>query len=254
VLQDQILVVSALSILFSASSELLRAFCGAGPLFSILCELFSQKTPGVGVPVRDPPGRTIFSNGHAPKFACLSSLPVQSAYPDSPLPGAKKMPISELLVAEWDQEGANTRKALERVPAEKWDWKPHPKSGTLGWMASHIATLPHFAITTIKTSEFEIEGGERPKVDGHSRLLPVFDEQLKKGHDAIAGVTDEQLRQIWTLKWKGNALFSMPKYNVIRGMCFNHIIHHRAQLTMYLRTLDIPVPALYGPSADEQNF
>src|ERR1700719_4709908 len=164
------------------------------------------------------------------------------------------MPISELLVTEWDQEGANTRKALERVPAEKWDWKPHPKSGTLGWMASHIATLPHFAITTVKTSEFEIEGGERPKVDGHSRLLPVFDEQLKKGRDALAGVTDEQLRQIWTLKWKGNVLFSMPKYNVIRGMCFNHIIHHRAQLTMYLRSLDIPVPALYGPSADEQNF
>jgi uncharacterized damage-inducible protein DinB len=164
------------------------------------------------------------------------------------------MPISELLVTEWDQEGANTRKALERVPAEKWDWKPHPKSGTLGWMASHIATLPHFAVTTIKTSDFEIEGGERPKVDGHSRLLPVFDEQLKKGHDAIAGVTDEQLRDIWTLKWKGQVLFALPKYNVIRVMCFNHIIHHRAQLTMYLRTLDIPVPALYGPSADEQKF
>jgi uncharacterized damage-inducible protein DinB len=164
------------------------------------------------------------------------------------------MPISELLVTEWDQEGANTRKAIERVPAEKWDWKPHPKSGTLGWMASHIATLPHFAVTTIQTSEFDIEGGERPKVDGHSRLLPVFDEQLKKGHDAVASITDEQLREIWTLKWKGQVLFAMPKYNVLRGMCFNHIIHHRAQLTMYLRSLDIPVPALYGPSADEQNF
>lgn len=165
------------------------------------------------------------------------------------------MPISELLVTEWDQEGANTRKALERVPADKWDWKPHPKSGTLGWMASHIATLPHFAITTIDTSDFDIDsGGERPKVDGHSRLLPVFNEQLKKGHEAISRVTDEQLREIWTLKWQGKVLFSMPKYNVIRGMCFNHIIHHRAQLTMYLRTLDIPVPALYGPSADEQNF
>jgi uncharacterized damage-inducible protein DinB len=164
------------------------------------------------------------------------------------------MPISELLLTEYDQEGANTRKALERVPAEKWDWKPHPKSGTLGWMASHIATLPHFAVTAIKTSELEIEGSERPKVDGHSRLLPVFDEQLKKGRDAVASVTDEQLRQLWTLKWKGQVLFSMPKYNVVRGMCFNHIIHHRAQLTMYLRTLDIPVPALYGPSADEQNF
>ena len=164
------------------------------------------------------------------------------------------MLISELLVTEWDQEGANTRKALERVPAEKWDWKPHPKSGTLGWMASHIATLPNFAVTTIKTSEYEIDGGQRPKVDGHSRLLPVFDEQLKQAREALASVTDEQLREIWTLKWKGQVMFAMPKYNVVRGMCFNHIVHHRAQLTMYLRTLDIPVPSLYGPSADEKNF
>jgi uncharacterized damage-inducible protein DinB len=229
------------------SSELFVAFCNAGPLFSIRCGLFSQKQ-GVGVL------HVNFFNARAPKFACLSGLPVQSTLIPTHLRRSQKMPISELLVTEWDQEGANTRKALERVPAEKWDWKPHPKSGTLGWMASHIATLPHFAITTIKTSEFEIEGGERPKVDGHSRLLPVFDEQLKKGHDAIAGVTDEQLREIWTLKWKGQVLFAMPKYNVVRGMCFNHIIHHRAQLTMYLRTLDIPVPALYGPSADEQKF
>ena len=164
------------------------------------------------------------------------------------------MPISELLVTEYDQEMANTRKALERVPAEKWDWKPHPKSGTLGWMASHIATLPQFLVTTVNTSEFEIEGSPRVKVDDPSQLLKVFDEQRQKGRDALAGVTDEQLKQTWTLKWKGQALFAMPKYNVIRMMCLNHIVHHRAQLTMYLRQLDIPVPALYGPSADEQNF
>jgi len=72
--------------------------------------------------------------------------------------------------------------------------------------------------------------------------------------DAIAGVTDEQLREIWTLKFKGQLMFAMPKYNVVRIMCFNHIVHHRAQLTMYLRTLDVAVPALYGPSADEQSF
>jgi uncharacterized damage-inducible protein DinB len=164
------------------------------------------------------------------------------------------MPISELLVTEYDQEMSNTRKTLERVPGEKWDWKPHPKSGTLGWMASHIATLPHFAVTTIQTSEFEIEGSARPKINNISELLPMFEEQRQKGRDAVASVTDEQLREIWTLKWQGKTLFALPKYNVIRVMCFNHIIHHRAQLTMYLRALDIPVPALYGPSADEQGF
>ena len=84
------------------------------------------------------------------------------------------MPINELLLTEYDQEMANTRKALERVPADKWDWKPHPKSGSLGWMASHIATLPHFAVTTVKTSEFEIEGSTRPKVDSPSDLLKVL--------------------------------------------------------------------------------
>jgi uncharacterized damage-inducible protein DinB len=164
------------------------------------------------------------------------------------------MPINELLLTEYDQEMANTRKALERVPTDKWDWKPHPKSGSLGWMASHIATLPHFAVTTVNTSEFEIEGSARPKVDSPSDLLRVFDEQRQKGRDAIASISDEQLRETWTLKWQGKTLFALPKYNVIRVMCFNHIIHHRAQLTMYLRTLDVPVPALYGPSADEQTF
>jgi uncharacterized damage-inducible protein DinB len=164
------------------------------------------------------------------------------------------MPISELLLTEFDQEMANTRKALERVPADKWDWKPHSKSGSLGWIASHIATLPNFTVTTIKTPEFEIEGSPRPTVDNPSQLLTVFDDQRQKARDAISDVTDAQLREIWTLKWKGQTLFALPKYNVLRVMCFNHLIHHRAQLTMYLRTLDIPVPALYGPSADEQNF
>lgn len=164
------------------------------------------------------------------------------------------MPISDLLLGEFDQEMTNTQKTLERVSGDKWDWKPHAKSGTLGWMASHIATLPHFTVTTIRTQEFEIAGSERPKVNNVTALLPVFAQQRQLARDAIVGVTDEQLREIWTLKWNGKALFSMPRYNVLRSMCFNHMIHHRAQLTMYLRALDVPVPPLYGPSADEQGF
>src|SRR5450631_3437585 len=100
-----------------------------------------------------------------------------------------RMPISELLVTEFDQEMANTRKALERVPVEKWDWKPHAKSGTLGWMASHIATLPNFTTTTIETSEFELEGSPRVKVDKPTDLVKVFDEQRDRARRAIAGVT-----------------------------------------------------------------
>jgi uncharacterized damage-inducible protein DinB len=164
------------------------------------------------------------------------------------------MSLSELLVSEFDQEMSNTRKTLERVPADKWDWKPHAKSGTLGWMAAHVATLPNFTLTMIESSEYEIEGGKRIKVENAAQLLPTFDDLRKKTRDALVGVTDEQFHQPWSLKYKGNAMFAMPRYAAIRTMGMNHIIHHRGQLTMYLRTLDVPVPALYGPSADEQAF
>jgi len=162
------------------------------------------------------------------------------------------MPINELLLVEFDTEKANTQKTLERVPAEKWDWKPHEKSGTLGWLAGHVATLPGFTVQTIKTSELEIEGSNWPKVTKHSELLDAFAAKAAEAREALATVTDEQLRETWTLKWKGNIVFVMPRYQVLRGSCFNHQIHHRAQLTMYLRSLNVPVPALYGPSADEQ--
>jgi uncharacterized damage-inducible protein DinB len=164
------------------------------------------------------------------------------------------MPVNELLLAEFDQEMSNTRKTLERVPAEKWDWKPHPKSGSLGWMASHVATLPNFTVGVIQTSDFEIDGHPSPKVKDASELLKVFAEQRQKARDAIANLTDEQLHQTWTLKYKGQVLMSLPRYNALRIMCFNHLVHHRGQLTMYLRALDVPVPPLYGPSADERGF
>ena len=162
------------------------------------------------------------------------------------------MSIVPLLLSEFDQESQNTQKVLERVPADKWDWKPHEKSGTLGWLAGHVATLPGFTVQTIKTLELEIEGGDWPKVTKHADLLAAFAQQSAEGRAALAGVTDEQVRETWTLKWKGNVVFAMPRYQVLRGMCFNHIVHHRAQLTVYLRLLNVPVPAIYGPSADEQ--
>ncbi|HXM93501.1 MAG TPA: DinB family protein [Candidatus Dormibacteraeota bacterium] len=162
------------------------------------------------------------------------------------------MAINQLLLGEFDHEMSNTRKTLERVPADKWDWKPHAKSGTLGWLAGHIATLPAFTVTTIQLTELEIAGSKTPKVANASELLPAFAKCRQEARDALAGVTDEQLRVTWTLKWNGKVLFSMPRYDVLRMSCFNHIIHHRAQLTTYLRALDVPVPALYGPSADEQ--
>ncbi len=164
------------------------------------------------------------------------------------------MSIAEMLLPEFDAEGANTRKMLERVPSDpqKWGWKPHEKSGTLGWLASHLATLPEFTITTIQTPKLEIEGWKGTSPQKHSELVPTFDKLNGEARTALAGVTDAQMKEIWTLTWKGNVIFSMPRYEVLRTSCFNHVIHHRAQLTTYFRLLGVSVPGLYGPSADEQ--
>jgi uncharacterized damage-inducible protein DinB len=164
------------------------------------------------------------------------------------------MPINELLIREFDHEMANTKKTLERVPADKWDWKPHQTSGSLGWMAGHVATLPGFTIGIIKSPELDLAGLQIPKVETPADLLNTFTKLSGEARDALASVTDEQLSQPWALKRNGVTIFSMPRYDMLRTMSLNHLLHHRAQLTMYLRELNVPVPALYGPSADERPF
>jgi len=163
------------------------------------------------------------------------------------------MSIAEMLLHEFDLEMANTRKTLQRVPADRWDWKPHLKSGSLGWLSGHVATLPQFTSVTASTSNLEIAGSRFPTAEKHADLLPLFDQLSREARTNLASVTDDQMREVWTLTWNGRTILSMPRYEVLRQSCFNHLVHHRAQLTMYLRALDVPVPALYGPSADEQN-
>jgi uncharacterized damage-inducible protein DinB len=168
------------------------------------------------------------------------------------------MAISQMYLPEFDQEAANTRKTLERVPDDKWDWKPHAKSGTIGWLAGHVANLNNWATVTIQTEQLDfapVNGPryEPPKTRNRKELLEVFDKVTAEARTAIAGVSDADLMKPWTLLMGGQTLFTMPRAAVLRSFCFNHLVHHRGQLTMYLRTLDIPVPALYGPSADEQS-
>jgi uncharacterized damage-inducible protein DinB len=167
------------------------------------------------------------------------------------------MSISKLLLPEFDQENANTRKTLERVPEDKWDWKPHEKSGSLGWMAGHVATLNDWTTQTLKTDQLDfapINGPkfEPPKTRNRKELLEAFDKATSEARAALVNVSDDAFQKPWTLLMGGKELFTMPKYAVVRGFCFNHLIHHRAQLTMYLRELNVPVPGLYGPSADEK--
>ena len=168
------------------------------------------------------------------------------------------MSISQMFLPEFDQETANTRKTLDRVPDDKWDWKPHAKSGSLGWLSGHVATLPDWIAVTINTDQLDFAPThgpryEAPKTRNRKELLEVFDKLSANARAAIAGASDEHLMKPWTLLMGGQTLFTLPRAAVLRGFGFNHIIHHRGQLTMYLRTLDIPLPALYGPSADEQS-
>jgi uncharacterized damage-inducible protein DinB len=166
------------------------------------------------------------------------------------------MTIGQSMLPEFDQEMQNTRKVLERCPDEKWSWKPHEKSGTLGWMAGHVATLPEWIAMTIKTEELDyapVDGPsyQQPKTENRAQLLAAFDKASAEARAELAGVSDADIVKGWKLLAGGQEIFTLPRVACIRGMCLNHLIHHRAQLTMYYRLLGVPVPGLYGPSADE---
>lgn len=166
------------------------------------------------------------------------------------------MSLSATLLPEFDQEMASTRKTLERIPMEKPDWKPHEKSMAMGPLAIHVATIPDWAAVTIAQDslDFMPEGGQPyqpPKLSTQKELLEAFDQGVVKARAAIAGASDEHLAKPWTLLAGGKVIFTMPRAAVLRSMVLNHLIHHRAQLGVYLRLNGIAVPAIYGPSADE---
>jgi len=166
------------------------------------------------------------------------------------------MPIAAALLPEVDQELANTRKCLERVPSDKFNFKPPPKSFDLGSLAVHIATVPEWGVTTLNTETFDYQppGAEPykpPVAKDTAELLAMFDKGAKEFRAALAAADDAALSKNWQFLGGGTPIFTMPRVAVIRGMILNHMIHHRGQLTVYLRLNDIPVPATYGPTADE---
>jgi len=166
------------------------------------------------------------------------------------------MPLSDALLPEFDQEMANTRKTLERLPADKFGFTPHAKSWPLGTLANHLATLPQWASVTIESDSMDVapEGAphEQPAAAATTgELLAAFDRNAAAARAAIAGADDARLRGPWSLVAGGKTLFTMPRIAVLRAFVMNHLIHHRGQLTVYMRLTGLPVPALYGPSADE---
>lgn len=169
------------------------------------------------------------------------------------------MPMTDALLPEFDHEMANTRRVLERVPEDKLDWRPHPKSFTLGALSTHLATLPGWAVETFGRDELDIvpKGTEfvPPKVvETRDELLSRFDESAAKGRAALASASDASMFQNWTLLKGGEKVLTMPRAAILRAFVLSHNIHHRAQLGVYLRLLDVPVPSIYGPSADESPF
>jgi uncharacterized damage-inducible protein DinB len=166
------------------------------------------------------------------------------------------MSLAKALLPEFDHEMAGIRRVLERIPADQFDFKPHPKSFSIGQLASHLATVPAWATSTMTTTELDFASPEiRAKMPKPStspkEVIETFDKGVVVAREAIARATDEDLALVWSGKNEGKTLFAFPRIAVLRSFVMNHAIHHRGQLTVYLRLLDLPVPALYGPSADE---
>lgn len=165
------------------------------------------------------------------------------------------MSLSSAILPEFDQEMATTRKTLERVDDAKAEWKPHAKSFTMSQLAGHLATIPGLTAPTLELDLLDLAPNgipikmETPKT--RAEMLKAFDENVAKARAVIEKTSDAAFMRPWTLMANGQKIFTQPKAGVLRGFIISHMIHHRAQLGVYLRLNDIPLPAMYGPSADE---
>ena len=165
------------------------------------------------------------------------------------------MALKDALLPEFDHEMGTTRRLLERVPDADLAWKPHAKSFSLGQLAAHLANIPRWVDATLDFSVFDVASvgdDARPKQpDTMSALVAIFDENVKKARAKIDAQPDPALFATWTFKNGEHEIFTMPKIAVLRSFIMNHMIHHRGQLSVYLRLRDVPLPSIYGPTADE---
>ena len=168
------------------------------------------------------------------------------------------MRIADALLPEVEHEMAQTRKTLARVPTEKFSFKPHDKSMEMGALALHIAMMADWGADTLTSPNFDVapvdgKAFQMPEAKTTEAVLAMFDKAVERFKSTLAKTENDAMMQEWSLLQGGKPIFSMPRAAVIRGMILNHLVHHRGQLSVYLRMNDLPVPALYGPSADEQN-
>ena len=162
------------------------------------------------------------------------------------------MAIKDGLLSEYDHEMATTRRLLERVPDDKLAWKPHAKSKSLGELSSHVANLPLWGLTILNDASFDLAEPLPGAADHHSRqeIVAAFDRAVANTR-ATLNRTDPEFVAPWTLKRGGHEMFTLPRIAALRSFVLSHIIHHRGQLSVYLRLNDVPLPPIYGPTADE---
>lgn len=166
------------------------------------------------------------------------------------------MPIADSLLPEYDHELATTRRVLERVPEADFGWKPHDKSMTLGQLAGHVANIPFWLSATMDAQFYDVTAGDKEATleppSSRDDLLQQFDEKVRRARASLAKATDAEMMAGWSLRNAGQEIFSMPRLSVVRSFVLNHLVHHRGQLTVYLRLRNVPLPSIYGPTADEQ--
>jgi uncharacterized damage-inducible protein DinB len=165
--------------------------------------------------------------------------------------------VVELLLPEFDAEMACTRRALAAVPEEKFGWRPHAKSFTMQALAGHVAELPSWTSEVLGRERFDVTGANQPentnfKPSCTQQMLERFEDWVAKARRDLAVATDDAMQQEWVMTWDGYEIVRLPRYQAIRKWSLNHMVHHRAQLGVYLRLNDVKVPGVYGPSADGQ--
>lgn len=163
------------------------------------------------------------------------------------------MSVAASMLPEFDMEMATTRKVLERVPSDKGSWKPHEKSFALGHLAQLVAGMPGWITNVVTKPDLDLARAEGYSLQDTETLLGAFDRHVAEARAAMSAASDEELQRPWSLKRGDMVLWNAPKGAVLRNH-INHLVHHRGQLTVYLRLLDVPVPSIYGPSADERTF
>ncbi|HSM84881.1 MAG TPA: DinB family protein [Candidatus Limnocylindrales bacterium] len=165
------------------------------------------------------------------------------------------MALNQALLPEFDHEMQTTRRTLERVPEDKLTWKPHDKSMTMGALATHLATINGWAEAILGTESFDVSTAPpNPELKSRAELLAAFDKSVASARKAMEKASDAELMKPWSLISAGKTVFTLPRVAVLRSFIFSHSIHHRGQFSVYLRLNNVPVPSIYGPSADEGAF